>query len=133
VKLGGEASISSAKSTEVWFDFKDLKARLLEIQEEEQKNLDVENELELTAKCLVRFIENYDLSEMEQGNNFSGVGDFHRFKRLVLVKKMEDLFNLERLKAVVFSKHPILVLHDIGGSLLYRTSDKVPGDRKVSF
>lgn len=82
---------------------------------------------------MIEFIKGYDISIEEQAKSFSGVKSFNRFVRLVKVKRMEDLFDMKSLRTAVYQKHPILVLHDIGGSILYRTDAKVAGDRKVDF
>jgi hypothetical protein len=46
---------------------------------------------------------------------------------------MEKLFNLKELKLSVFNQHPLLVCCDIGGSILYRCSEKLDIERKIDF
>lgn len=47
--------------------------------------------------------------------------------------KLEKKFDFVKMRKDVFNLHPILVLIDIGGSILYRCSEKLSIERKIDF
>jgi hypothetical protein len=52
-------------------------------------------------------------------------GDFvkyNRFKKLAAEIKLEERLHLEVIEREMFAKNPVLILVDIGGSLMYRHS-----------
>ena len=52
-------------------------------------------------------------------------GDFikySKFKKLAVAIKLEERLHLEVIEREMFVKNPILILVDIGGSLIYRHS-----------
>eukprot|EP00347_Sterkiella_histriomuscorum_P009715 403340158 len=110
---------TTATPQEIWFDFRDIYQDHEDIQED--------------ARVLTQFIKGYEMLIDTQAKSFSGVGDFNRFKKIVTIKRMERLFDLPQLRLSVFHQHPILVLADIGGSILYRCSDRPDTQRKIDF
>lgn len=58
-------------------------------------------------------------------------GDFiryQRFKKLAAATLMEERLHLEVIEREMFIKNPVLILVDIGGSLMYRHGDSKQPD-----
>eukprot|EP00347_Sterkiella_histriomuscorum_P021142 403335095 len=105
---------------DIWFDFRDVYSD--------------HNDYKDAANLLLSFIEYYDETDIDvQAQAFSCVGDYHRFKKMIKIKKLEKKFDLDKLKLATFKNYPLLVLSDIGGSILYRCSERLSSSRKVDF
>lgn len=85
------------------------------------------------ARALVNYMANYNSKTPESA--FSSYKEFKAFyaaaKKIVIVKEKPSL---DELKETVQRKFPILVLIDVGGSILYRSGAKLPnivGNKKT--
>ncbi|CDW81122.1 UNKNOWN [Stylonychia lemnae] len=111
---------NSAETNQLWFDFRDVYA----------DHKDIENDVEI----LLAFINKYEVQVDRQAKVFTGVESFNRFKKLAELLTMHKSLNFVEIKKEVFKQHPVLLLCDIGGSILYRCSERLADlDRKVDF
>lgn len=58
---------------------------------------------------------------------FKNYQEFVRFKPLATAIGLDSKIDFNKIKEAVQKKDPILVLIDVGGSLMYRSGSKLPG------
>ncbi len=80
------------------------------------------------AQILVNFIANYTTAEDESlAKAFKSYGEYKKFVGIAEKLGLADKLNMVALKISVQRKFPILILIDVGGSILYRSGDKLDG------
>ena len=67
-----------------------------------------------------------------QAKVFKGVREFKTFKELAKKVGLDKTLDLAALQTQVFKNNPILLLTDLGGSILCRTSEPIP-NVKLNF
>ena len=82
-----------------------------------------DQELEL----LLNFIQSFDSRIDKRVECFTGIEPFNAFSTVVTKLDLDSKLELTTMREEVFKQHPILVLIDVGGSILYRAGDRVAG------
>ena len=85
-----------------------------------------------SAGVLLKFIESFTASVEAQAKVFKGVKEFKNFKELAKRVGMDKTLDLVALQTQVFKNNPILLLTDLGGSIMCRTSELIP-NVKLNF
>jgi len=108
----------------------------------EQLRTDISSHLTLDFKCdeslpqapvlLIEFILNYDARAETSffGDSFAKLSEF---KRLITSSQLSDKVSIRLEELRLCQSRPLLVLLDIGGSILYRSEHLAPVNRKPDF
>ena len=80
---------------------------------------------ESEVKLLLDFIENFDQRPDKKAEIFNGIESFKIFEVIARKTRLDEKFDMKMIKEEVFKQHQILVLIDIGGSILYRSGEKL--------
>lgn len=82
-----------------------------------------------TARTLVRVIEKFCPKAVELSKVFTSWKEFTAFEPVLERLNLKGGFpNLAKLKEYVSKRFPVLVLIDVGGSIMCRTGEKLPVD-----
>lgn len=85
---------------------------------------------------MIEFILKFDVKPEKQAEVFKGrISHFIQFKAMATDTLLSDKLHLDVLEREIYSANQILILLDIGGSILYRHPDDEPIDvsRKPDF
>ena len=85
----------------------------------------IEGDCSSEANQMVNFILHYDVRPEWQAKAFNrSFTDFAKFRKLAQATKLSEKLHLSSGEQELFISNPILVLLDIGGSILYRDTDR---------
>jgi hypothetical protein len=80
---------------------------------------------EVDAQLLINFILKYDPRPDKKAEAFNSLKEFARFEHIAQKTKLSEAFDLKMIRDEYLKQHPILILIDIGGSILYRCGEKI--------